>query len=107
MRCYSGASRRGAAARVRAANCHRGVRAHRKLPLRRHEPARGLEYTLVMSTESSQSTGLAHAYLLDGRGGCTHLDWDGVARWTPADGALWLNLDYTLPDVKHWLAERS
>jgi zinc transporter len=66
-----------------------------------------LEYTLVMSTESSQSTGLAHAYLLDGRGGCTHLDWDGVARWTPADGALWLNLDYTLPDVKHWLAERS
>jgi len=53
------------------------------------------------------STGLAHAYLLDGRGGRAPLDWDGVARWAPADGALWLNLDYTAADVQRWLAERS
>ncbi|HEX3764375.1 MAG TPA: zinc transporter ZntB [Kofleriaceae bacterium] len=60
-----------------------------------------------MSTQAPEPTGLAHAYLLDGRGGCAHLDWDGVARWTPADGALWLNLDYTVADVQRWLAGRS
>jgi zinc transporter len=60
-----------------------------------------------MSTQAPELTGLAHAYLLDGRGGCEHLDWDGVTRWTAADGALWLNLDYTVADVQHWLAGRS
>lgn len=60
-----------------------------------------------MSTQAPELTGLAHAYLLDGRGGCEHLDWNGVTRWTAADGALWLNLDYTVADVQHWLAERS
>src|SRR5215813_11947612 len=68
----------------------------------------GLEYTLVMSTAASpEASGLAHAYLLDGRGGCAHLDWDGVARWTPADGALWIHLDYTAADVQRWLADGS
>jgi len=52
-------------------------------------------------------TGLAHAYLLDGRGGRVALDWDGVARWTASDGPLWLHLDYTAADVQRWLAERS
>jgi zinc transporter len=51
----------------------------------------------------SEPSGLAHAYLLDGRGGGEQLDWDGVARWTPSDGALWLNLDYSAPDVERWL----
>ena len=61
-----------------------------------------------MSTQAApEPTGLAHAYLLDGRGGCEHLDWNGVTRWTAADGPLWLNLDYTVADVRHWLAERS
>jgi zinc transporter len=57
-----------------------------------------------MSTEAS---GLAHAYLLDGRGGGAPLDWTGVERWTPGDGALWLNLDYSAPDAAHWLARRA
>ena len=48
-------------------------------------------------------TGLAHAYLLDGRGGGELLDWTGIERWTPDDGALWLNLDYSAPDVERWL----
>lgn len=61
-----------------------------------------------MSTQAApEPTGLAHAYLLDGRGGCAPLDWNGVVGWTPADGALWLHLDYTAPDVQRWLAERS
>jgi zinc transporter len=56
-----------------------------------------------MSTDS----GLLHAYLLDGKGGAKPLDWDAIARWTPADGVLWLNLDYSAPDSAAWLAEKS
>ena len=57
-----------------------------------------------MSTAADHApTGLAHAYLLDGRGGAGHLDWSGVERWTPSDGPLWLNLDYSAPDVQRWL----
>lgn len=53
---------------------------------------------------AAPAPGLANAYVLDGRGGGTQLDWDGVARWTPADGPLWLNLDYTTAEVQRWLA---
>lgn len=57
-----------------------------------------------MSTQAaSEPSGLAHAYLLDGRGGGAQLDWNGIARWAPGDGALWLNLDYSAPDVERWL----
>jgi zinc transporter len=52
------------------------------------------------------STGLVNAYVLDGHGGARALDWDGVAQWTRADGALWLNLDYSAEDAAAWL-ERS
>lgn len=61
-----------------------------------------------MPTQAApEPTGLAHAYLLDGRGGRAPLDWSGVVGWTPADGPLWLHLDYTAADVQRWLAERS
>ena len=33
------------------------------------------------------------------------LDWNGVRAWSPSDGVLWLNLDYSLPDAAAWLAE--
>ncbi len=56
-----------------------------------------------MSTES----GLLNAYVLDGKGGAKKLDWSGVRAWTPADGNLWLLLDYTLPDVAEWLEKES
>src|SRR5689334_10692335 len=54
-----------------------------------------------------EPTGLAHAYLLDGKGGGAQLDWAGVERWSPGDGALWLNLDYSAPDAARWLAESA
>ena len=60
-----------------------------------------------MSNAAPDHTGLAHAYLLDGRGGGTPLDWAGVERWTPADGALWIHLDYTAPGALHWLATHA
>ena len=58
-----------------------------------------------MSTPAE--SGLLNAYVLDGRGGAKKLDWSGVRAWTPADGTLWLILDYTLPDVAAWLANES
>ncbi|HEU0034836.1 MAG TPA: zinc transporter ZntB [Kofleriaceae bacterium] len=58
-----------------------------------------------MSTRAE--TGLLHAYVLDGKGGGTRLDWDGVRRWTPDAGVLWLNLDYSAADSTKWLAEES
>ncbi|MEO7731946.1 MAG: zinc transporter ZntB [Kofleriaceae bacterium] len=60
-----------------------------------------------MSTAVSEPTGLANAYLLDGQGGGEQLDWNGIERWTPADGTLWLNLDYTAPDAQLWLGMSS
>jgi zinc transporter len=51
--------------------------------------------------------GLLHALVLDGKGGARSLDWDEVATWKPADGLLWLNLDYSLADVTSWLAAKS
>lgn len=51
-----------------------------------------------------EMTGLDHAYLLDGKGGARSLDWAGVTAWQPADGVLWLNLDYSATDAQQWLA---
>ncbi|MBA3453465.1 MAG: zinc transporter ZntB [Deltaproteobacteria bacterium] len=58
-----------------------------------------------MSTETE--SGLLHAFLLDGKGGAKSLDWAGIAAWTAADGVLWLNLDYGLPDAAAWLEQSS
>jgi zinc transporter len=49
------------------------------------------------------SGGLLHAFLLDGRGGARALDWAGVRAWSPNDGVLWLNLDYSVPDAESWI----
>ena len=57
----------------------------------------------MSNVATHEPTGLAHAYLLDGHGGGEHLDWSAIERWAPSDGTLWLNLDYTAPDVKRWL----
>jgi zinc transporter len=51
--------------------------------------------------------GLVHAFVLDGRGGGEALDWDGVERWRPEHGVLWVHLDYAIPDAETWLAMRS
>ena len=51
--------------------------------------------------------GLICAYLLDGKGGSTALDWAGVETWTPEDGVLWLHLDRSDFDARKWLREVS
>src|SRR5262245_5941131 len=58
-------------------------------------------------TEVEDSTGLVHAFVLDGHGGGARLDWDGIERWKPEHGVLWINLDYAGPDAQQWLGMRS
>jgi zinc transporter len=58
-------------------------------------------------TEVEDSTGLVHAFVLDGQGGGSRLDWDGIERWKPEHGVLWINLDYAGTDAQQWLGMRS
>ncbi|WP_111656506.1 zinc transporter ZntB [Isoalcanivorax indicus] len=50
---------------------------------------------------------LVHAVLLDGAGGGRRLTPDEAAAWQPAQGLLWLHLDYTHPDTPRWLAQMA
>jgi zinc transporter len=52
-------------------------------------------------------SGLVFAFLLDGTGGGQPLDLAGVARWQPADGLLWVHLDYTATAARHWLEQEE
>jgi len=50
--------------------------------------------------------GLVFSYILKGGAG-QHIDWEQVKRWNPAQGILWLHLDYADERVKKWLFEES
>nr|HEX4313080.1 CorA family divalent cation transporter [Kofleriaceae bacterium] len=58
----------------------------------------------MTATATTGPSGLTHAFVLDGAGGGRALDWAGVDAWTPDDGVLWLNLDYSLSDGARWIA---
>ncbi len=49
--------------------------------------------------------GLLSACILDGNGGAKVCDWQHVLTWTPADGLLWLHLEYSNSDVQRWLQQ--
>ena len=51
--------------------------------------------------------GLLNAFLLDGQGGGTPLDWAGVRNWAPDQGALWVHLDFTKEGTHQWLQQES
>ena len=55
----------------------------------------------------ARSDGLINAFLFDGKGGARTLDWAGIYAWKPADGMLWLHLDYANAAVKQWLDTKS
>ncbi|MCX5741040.1 MAG: zinc transporter ZntB, partial [Proteobacteria bacterium] len=57
--------------------------------------------------EAHDPTGLVHAYVLDGKGGGQALDWAGIARWTPHDGTLWVNFDYSLDRAAEWVRKEA
>ncbi|MBW3139772.1 zinc transporter ZntB [Ferrimonas balearica] len=54
---------------------------------------------------SDTLSGLLHALLLDGNGGGRALTWPEVQQWTPAQGVLWLHLDYSEAAVQTWLEQ--
>jgi zinc transporter len=55
----------------------------------------------------NQQAGLINAFVLDGEGGGTALDWAGVRGWTAAQGVLWVHLDFTAAEAQDWLFEQS
>jgi zinc transporter len=55
----------------------------------------------------SDNNGLIFAFVLDGHGGGSRLELDGVKQWRSADGPLWVHLDYTGNDARDWLQNHS
>ncbi|MEP4380494.1 MAG: zinc transporter ZntB [Alphaproteobacteria bacterium] len=51
--------------------------------------------------------GLICAFLLDGEGGGSPLDWTGVRAWKPEDGLLWVHLDRKDPGTSTWIENHS
>jgi zinc transporter len=56
---------------------------------------------------SDHSDGLIFGCLLDGKGGCRDLDWDGIAGWRPDQGVLWLHFDRTGDRAERWMKTES
>ena len=48
-----------------------------------------------------------HSYLLDGKGGRSTLDAEGVAAWTPDAGLLWVHIDVNDESARRWLERES
>ena len=53
------------------------------------------------------TTGLIHAYLLDGKGGGRILSWDEVQSWSASMGRQWLHFDYTDELARDWILNNS
>lgn len=53
------------------------------------------------------SNGLAHAYLLDGKGGAKALSWSEVTNWNASMGKLWLHFFYSDKHVQTWMQQQS
>jgi zinc transporter len=51
----------------------------------------------------SDEDALAHAHILDGRGGAKVVDWKEIAAWTPEQGVLWVHLDIENPESRTWI----
>lgn len=61
----------------------------------------------VKDITAGNQPGLRFAALLDRHGGCHDLDWDGIARWRPEDGFLWIHLERDDPATEAWIKEKS
>lgn len=55
----------------------------------------------------NDNSGLVFAYALDGSGSGRDLDWEGVKKWRPEDGVLWIHLDYRGNAAQKWLCDES
>jgi zinc transporter len=57
--------------------------------------------------KTGEQPGLRFAALLDRKGGCSDLDWDGIAQWKPEDGFLWIHLERDDPTAEFWIKNAS
>ena len=55
----------------------------------------------------SNHNGLVYAYVLDGSGGGRPMTWMDIRDWKPQDGMLWMHIDYTVPEARAWLEDKS
>ncbi len=55
----------------------------------------------------NSNDGLIFAYIIDGDGGGSAVDWQGISDWRPEKGLLWIHLDYSNDYVKQWLQTES
>ncbi|HLD16153.1 MAG TPA: zinc transporter ZntB [Coxiellaceae bacterium] len=60
-----------------------------------------------MEATVRKNQGLICAYLVDGHGGGRALSWEDVKAWKPADGLLWVNLNYSEKHAKQWVAHEA
>ena len=51
--------------------------------------------------------GLIAAFILDGKGGGTPVDWTGVGSAVPDDGLLWVHLDRNSESAQNWITNVS
>lgn len=51
--------------------------------------------------------GLIYAFVFDGQGGARALQAEEIEGWRKEDGLLWVHVDYTKPDVDHWVRHNS
>jgi zinc transporter len=51
--------------------------------------------------------GLVFAFVLNGRGGGSERNLDGIKAWHPEDGTLWVHMDYTGRAARDWLQNNS
>jgi zinc transporter len=56
---------------------------------------------------SGENDGLVTAWLLDSQGGGRRIGWAEISDWRPADGLLWIHLDYSHPQSLQWLEQAS
>jgi zinc transporter len=54
-----------------------------------------------------KENGLIHAFILDGQGAGKRIDWKHARDWKPADGLLWMHMDYSHPEVEKWIRKKS
>ncbi|MCA1907624.1 MAG: zinc transporter ZntB [Magnetospirillum sp.] len=62
---------------------------------------------LTSDIKTGTQPGLRFAALLDRKGGCRDLDWNGVREWRPEDGFLWIHLERDDEYAARWLRQDS
>lgn len=55
----------------------------------------------------SREKSVLKAYILNGDRGGYPIDWEGLKNWTPAQGVLWVHLDFSAKKSQEWLRKSS